>query len=240
MPVHQEGSQGSASEPVGASWHHPQSIGLAEPLSRHPTSGAVLGGLVIPDPQYTLQTSSPTERSSVYAASSRIVPPSPTTRYPLDVSLREGGRLHRELDEDTSLPPFQSDLRTSSGLPALPFIMGSERGTLRLPRVTTNPSLGMQGLDVPASTTIPPPFTLEPPPQWQRDPVLPVGRAWRGSNLSGLHRPYMLTHGRSSSERVRQSRNDRRFDPIRSSWIDEPSTSKPHNPDSKDQRRNQD
>lgn len=262
MPASQEDSQGSASESAGPSWRYPHptpSIGQFELLSRPPASDTVLGGgLVIPDPQYTLpsQATPPIERQSLYTASSRTVPPSLTSRYSIDASLHDGSRLPRELDEDTNLLPPHFDSNTPSGLPALPssISMGMDRAALRLPRVPTHPTVDIQVHDAPTSTTsasstLPPPFTLEPKPQWQPDPVLPVGRAWCGNNLPGLHRGRMLSQGRSSSERVRQSRDDRRYDPIRSSWTDEPSTSssilhggprQPHNPGSKDHQHDED
>lgn len=173
--------------PASSGWQYSHSAMSSdkhqlEPLPRPSTSGAALGGLVIPDPQYVLRAPSPVDRQApVYVAPSHLVPASPSAHVQprlADPAVHEERRARRERYEDINLPPLQVETPTSSQFPALPL---PPSGSL-LAISTGPPHMS------PISPSIPPPFTLEPRPRWQRDPVLPIGPAWRGSNLFGSTR----------------------------------------------------
>jgi hypothetical protein len=150
---------------------------------------------VIPDPQYVLRASSPVDRQPpVCVAPSHLVPDSPSAHFQprfVDPAVREERRVRRERYEDINLPPLQVETPVSSRFSALPF---PPSGGL-LTTCIGSPHMA------PTSPSIPAPFTLEPQPQWQRDPVLPIGPAWRGSNLfNSMRVPPERSRGVETSE----------------------------------------
>jgi hypothetical protein len=144
-----------------------------------------------------------------------------TLPYPVSVfpSRAEGANLSpRQSRETINLPPLSADVLASSNRSVLRLDIDRPKSR----PATAGSSSGNQNADIqPVRTlaihSIPPPFTLEPPPQWQPEPTLPIGPAWRGSNLLGVRRPGSMNHGRLLEPlRVERNEHNRTSRPVSS------------------------
>ncbi|KAF9653601.1 homeobox-domain-containing protein [Thelephora ganbajun] len=191
------------------------------------------------------------------------LPISPTRRLSLATETRHPrlnqlqGREPPQQEESLDLPPLvQTGLPSPSsdhpptGLPSLRDVPSFRRSLTGLP--PTSPT-----------TTLPPPFTMEPQPQWEPETVLPITSAWRGPNyttspnsrrLSSDSFPpnFELTRSPEPERTPRQSESHAggrvpnrstaaRFDPIRSSRNNSlPSPSRSSHPRTSAGRRHSD
>lgn len=215
--------------------HWPSSLaipGRPDAYSRPSTLGSPLetGGPSDPHPRRAASPgeglpripASPTHRLSLAAE----------TRYPRLDPLQanepppQEGSLNLPPLAQTGLPSPSSD-HPQAGLPSLRDVPSFRRSLTGLPPTS------------PTTATLPPPFTLEPQPQWEPETVLPITSAWRGPNYTtspnsrrlssdSFYPNFELTRSPEPEHTPRQSElhaggrvssrsTTTRFDPIRSS-----------------------
>lgn len=211
------------------------SSSLPVPVRPDVQSSNLASSLEIAGPPDLLPRRAPSPRESFSRLSL-----SPTHRVPLTNEPRyppldpPRGRDPPPHEGSLNLPPLvQAGMSSppsdhpSPGLPSLRDVPSFRRSITGLPPTS------------PTTTTLPPPFTLEPRPQWQPEIGIPITRAWRGPNYASstdsrrlssdsLFANFELTrspeperilrHDEShAGGRVQSRSTTARFDPIRSS-----------------------
>ncbi|KAF9788003.1 hypothetical protein BJ322DRAFT_597626 [Thelephora terrestris] len=235
----------SYSSPAHSTEPQPTSVGTL----RDPHWSSSLHTPLRPDAQSStlvssLETGGPSDPHTRRAASPRQglsrLSLSPTHRLPLTNEVRyprldpPQGRDPPPQEGSLDLPPL-----VQSGVPSPP----SDHPPPGLPSLRDVPSFrrSLPGLPPtsPTAATFPPPFTLEPQPQWQPEIRLPITSAWRGPNYTtspnsrrlssdGLLTAFELSRSPEPERTPRQQESHAggrvqsrsttaRFDPIRSS-----------------------